>query len=695
MMLNIRSTIWRKSRTALIFAVRNLLIPILNISISLLVIQLGSETLWGGFVNTLIWVSLTLHILSWGNKEYLLRIFSKNPSRIIQVWQENLFTRGTGLFLAAGIFLWQGFPSGTYGWILLWLMTAFIAQSWEVIVLYEKQFGLAIFTELAGFGLIAGGLFRLGGDITLIQIVYLYAISNLLKSAMLTFWFRKTGLAVFQFSLSKKHLSEAFPFFLVGLSGMLNTRIDLYMANAWLTEDKVAVYQVMTSLFIYLQAFSGMITLPFVKNIYRLPSENIARIPYKLGGIGLVLLLAAIPATWWVLNGLYKFDLEAAFYVWGFLLAFPIYWYLPTIYLCYKHQKEGLVLGLNALGIAVNIGLNIYFIPLWDIKGALIASVIAQWVILFCYEYYRNKLPRPPYPAKPISRDEIIRGEKLRCPECGGEIHIAEAICTGGHTFETENHVLRLVTEKKAEQLDPFLEKFARFREKTGWFIEDPTIFPRLPFVKESEAPGFWRAKQADFEIIFQLLRQKNQQKILEIGAWNGWLSHHLVRAGHALTSVDYFIHPKDGQGAMKYYPEKWLAVQMEVEEMELLAGDYDMIILNRCFAYYTDPAEALRLLKQKLRPGGILLMTGLHIYPDGEARKAEMAAYEQTFLEENGFPLFSKPTRGYLDKRDKDDLVNAGVKLFVYRKMMIHNLKTGLFPGRAKMYYGVYNQAL
>lgn len=692
MKLKISLTTRKKAGTALIYAVRNLLIPILNIGISLLVINLSGEPLWGGFVNIFIWVSLALHILSWGNREYLLRKFSHNPSKINELWLENLFTRGGGLLIAAFGFLWIDFPPGTYGWILLWVVTAFIAQSWEVVVLYEKRFGVAIVAEIAGFGLIVGGLLWQRAEINLYQILFFYAISHLLKALILTLLFRKAGLNDFHFSFNRKHLYEAFPFFLVGLSGLLNTRIDLYMVNAWLSEDRVAVYQVMTNLFIYLQAFSGLITLPFVKNIYRLPSTHIARIPYKLGGLGLALLLAAMPATWWVLNVLYKFELEASFFVWGMLLAFPVYWYLPTIYLCYKHQKEGVVLGLNMLGIGINIGLNVFFIPLWGIKGALIASVIAQWVILFCCELYRHKLSRPPYVVMPISREEIIRQEKLRCPECGAALNMVSAICANGHDFKTENHVLRLVSAKTADRLDPFLEKFARFREKTGWFIEDREIFPRLPFIKEEEAQGFWKAKQADFEIVFQLLRGKQRQKILEVGAWNGWLSHHLVRAGHVLTSVDYFIHEKDGQGAMKYYPEKWLAIQMEVEEMDLLAGDYDMIILNRCYAYYTYPAEALRQLKQKLRQGGILLMTGLHIYPNGEARRAEMAAYEQTFLEENGFPLFSKPTRGYLDRQDKDDLVKAGVKLHVYRKMMIHNLKTRLFPGRAKLYYGVYS---
>ena len=50
----------------------------------------------------------------------------------------------------------------------------------------------------------------------------------------------------------------------------------------------------------------------------------------------------------------------------------------------------------------------------------------------------------------------------------------------------------------------------------------------------------------------------------------------------------------------MKYYPEKWIALQMEVEDISILAGKYDVIILNRCYAYYTDPIDMLGQLKEE-----------------------------------------------------------------------------------------------
>ena len=688
---SIKPSLRKKIQTILIYSIRNLILPAINIGLSLLVIRLSSESLWGNFVNYLIWITLAIQFLGWGNKEFLLRVFSKDPAKIAQNWRNNLWSRSLGFLIIGPLFLLLPFSSLSYFFALIWLLSAFLAQSWEVIILYQKRFFLAIWIELVGFGLTAGWIFIRRESLDIEVIITGYMLGQTAKSILLSFFLRKVSLITGGFSFERKHLIQAFPFLLVGLSGMLNSRIDLYMVNGLMPDTEVGKYQVMTSLFIYIQALAGFITQPYVKNIYRLASRKISRLSFQMGGLGIIILLLAIPLCWWILNGLYDFGLSLDFFWLGALLSFPIFWFLPVLYLCYKHNLERPVLMLNLIGILVNIVINYYLIPSLGIKGALIGSVSAQWAILFIYEYYRRKILRSSSPT--LSLSEMKQREKILCPICHSPLSLETYNCQNNHQFSQENGVIQLFTPETSARLIPYLENFNQYRKKAGWHINDPTIFPRLPHISEATALGHWKPKQHDLRLIKKLLTGKKSLKILEIGAWNGWLSHHLVKWGHSLTTIDYFDSQNDGLKAMKFYPQDWIALQMEVEDISILAGKYDVIILNRCYAYYTDPILALQKLKKKLVSGGMILLTGLNIYSDGDRRKAEFEAYKENFRKENGFEMMSKPTKGFLDLEDQNALEEEGISLFIYHRMIRHRIKSAFLDGVSRLYWGIYRE--
>jgi hypothetical protein len=82
----------------------SLLVPLLSPLFSFLVIRLASVSLWGDFVKVLVVAQLAAHVAGWGNKDYLLRQFSRSPAQIAAAWQTNLFTR-LGLFVIAALAL--------------------------------------------------------------------------------------------------------------------------------------------------------------------------------------------------------------------------------------------------------------------------------------------------------------------------------------------------------------------------------------------------------------------------------------------------------------------------------------------------------------------------------------------------------------------------------------------------------------
>ena len=71
----------------------NLAIPFGNLLISVLFIRLTSQTFYGTIASVLILFDLAFNVISWGNKEFLLREFSKSPSRINALWSASFLNR--------------------------------------------------------------------------------------------------------------------------------------------------------------------------------------------------------------------------------------------------------------------------------------------------------------------------------------------------------------------------------------------------------------------------------------------------------------------------------------------------------------------------------------------------------------------------------------------------------------------------
>ena len=101
----------RRTLTVVRSAMSNLILPIGNLVLSFLVTKFASVQLWGEFIEVLIIAQLGAHVVSWGNKEYLLREFSLRPAQISKIWQTSLISRGVLLagFVALWLVCW-GFP---------------------------------------------------------------------------------------------------------------------------------------------------------------------------------------------------------------------------------------------------------------------------------------------------------------------------------------------------------------------------------------------------------------------------------------------------------------------------------------------------------------------------------------------------------------------------------------------------------
>lgn len=277
----------------------------------------------------------------------------------------------------------------------------------------------------------------------------------------------------------------------------------------------------------------------------------------------------------------------------------------------------------------------------------------------------------------------------LLCPECHGPLTPAGLICANGHAYVWRDGVLVLLSAAFGRRLQAFLDPFAAYRAQEGARLLDPAQYPLLPAGPAVAANFQWNIRRADLHLVQRLLPAARPRHILEVGAWNGWLTHHLALAGHHVTAVDYFDDVYDGLRAHKHYAETWTSIQMDLEDLSLLAASFEVVILNHCLAFFTDPLASVAQARACLAPTGRLLMIGLAFFRDPTWKQAQVAA-DRARRRAHSVEDF-KAMRGYLDWTDYAALRRQRVRLRPYRALWRANLKARLRPSAPYYAYGVY----
>jgi 2-polyprenyl-3-methyl-5-hydroxy-6-metoxy-1,4-benzoquinol methylase len=282
----------------------------------------------------------------------------------------------------------------------------------------------------------------------------------------------------------------------------------------------------------------------------------------------------------------------------------------------------------------------------------------------------------------------------MLCPQCGEKINEQALVCAAGHPIDIQEGVLVLLDEAFRRELQAFVETFARIRSDEGMRVLDETLYDHLPYVSIEAHRHEWRLRRYDWEVVRALLMSRQAQRILDVGAWNGWLSNRLADRGHRVTAVDYFTDPYDGLGAMQFYPRRWRAIQMELRDLALLDEEFDTVVLNRCTHFFEEPLAFTRQAMQRLAPGGLLIVIGLPFYRDASAKVQQMARLRAKF-QQYGTDQF-KPMRGFLDMQDWKQLRTLGVELRPYRQLWRGNLKARWLSRYKPFYaYGLWRRGV
>lgn len=266
---------------------------------------------------------------------------------------------------------------------------------------------------------------------------------------------------------------------------------------------------------------------------------------------------------------------------------------------------------------------------------------------------------------------------QLKCPECQSRIDKTTLSCENDHVFNEQDGVVTLFTQEFNDTFEYYLKSLNTYREDWSTVVRDPKQFDQLPNANIPGQEKMWEQRHNEMLFIRKALHSQEGLKVLEVGAWNGWLSNKLMWDRHAVVAVDYFDDEWDGLRAKKHYPHpNWASLQMDPEHPEIIDSKFDVIIFNHNLPYFSDLEKTLKQYKAMLNTGGKFFIIGIHIVGDPKKYEAAFKAKDADFQNRFGISINFKPMKPCLTKEDKALLQAEGFHLHIESKSILKSLK-------------------
>lgn len=352
-----------------------------NFASSVIIVRFYSAQLWGSFAKLMLLMTFLSQITGWGNKDFLLREFSRN-NQLTFLWQTSLLSRIVIFILIIPVFFIPGFTQNEPFLFGLWCLVNFLLHSFDSVIVFERKLNQAITIELIGFVVVIVLLFFMSRDLTLGTLTILFISSTLVKIVIYLSVVKKPVLEMFCGVFSRQHLFLSIPYFLPPFISFINAKADTFAIAITLSEKELGEYYVLVSLLYYCHAIAALALVPFLKNIYRIKSESFQKIKklFFLGGI--VWSLICIAAIYVTLEFIYRIRFDGYTYLIAALALPPFFIYYLITQQFFRQDNPYPVVFINLLAAILNFIISLLMIDSFGFRGGLLSFAAMQWVLL-------------------------------------------------------------------------------------------------------------------------------------------------------------------------------------------------------------------------------------------------------------------------------------------------------------------------
>ena len=257
----------------------------------------------------------------------------------------------------------------------------------------------------------------------------------------------------------------------------------------------------------------------------------------------------------------------------------------------------------------------------------------------------------------PATLPSIHADLQLRCPRCASPL---SGFSCGRCRFEMreENGVWIAMPEERIAHFAEFVRDYSHVRSAQGRGSTSRDFYLNLPYRDTSgKNSGQWAIRAKTFDVVTQRLLTRSarpgMQRILDIGAGNGWMSYRLTLRGFHPVAVDLLTNSTDGLGAAENFfpglPELFPRFQAESVHLPFADGQFDVAIFNASFHYAESYSASLSEALRCVRRGGLVIISDTPWYSRDESGQQMLAERKSSFQRQFGTASDSIHSMEYL----------------------------------------------
>ena len=371
------------------------------------------KDLYGFIVTVFTFTNIVATIFDLGIPFYIQRESATNEKAKI-ILEYSIFIKLISIFILLPL-PFAYFRSAFEYWdiILLVSLVNFFSPLNQILIFYlngkylfaENFFAILLARIPYFLILIIITLFQVDVRFSLMLILFSIVVQNLIltKKANYNYSILFRGNIHFKFALNL--IKKSYPFGLGIIFVMIYDRIDVLLIQRLLSNESVAIYSVAYSIYRNSSILSGIFLSKFYNDCSKffLINRKIDQETF-LSTFKILLLLSMILILIFNLFGasLIKFFFTSRFIYSAQVLGI-VSFALPFIFLnnltgvtLNSIHKEKITMISTFIGMVVNISVNLYLIPKVGILGAVISTIITEWIILiiqlFAIIFYNRNL---------------------------------------------------------------------------------------------------------------------------------------------------------------------------------------------------------------------------------------------------------------------------------------------------------------
>lgn len=260
----------------------------------------------------------------------------------------------------------------------------------------------------------------------------------------------------------------------------------------------------------------------------------------------------------------------------------------------------------------------------------------------------------------------------LACPSClsplepeadATDVDTGVLTCrTSSHEFPVKYGIPQLIRPERRGMVEQVAQEFSRTWQLDGWAATDPAQIRNLPSCGLTGRHKVeWRVKARSLRAILPVIDAAQANRIADLGAGIGWLSHRLAFLAGEVFAVDILQDQALGLGAARAfvatgpYFERILG---ELESLPFQSGSFDIVVWNASLHHANAVEQAVGEGARILRRGGMAILMNSPVYDDEKSRAETEAQFRQRLRALGGGSAFPETYHHF--RRDNIERVLA-----------------------------------